>query len=844
MVDLRRLREFSVSSQRDRYRNAFVGREALLRELDRCFERHLTTVVGPPGVGKTRLVDEWARSNCGRPTHRIALAPLSTREEIAHAIADGRRDALLILDNAEHVAVALGEAWLLWSAEYPDARALVTSRARLGLAGEEVMRLAPLDGQDAATLWRERAREHTGREALLSGAAGLLLARLQGLPLAIEVVVSRLSTYSAADLLHHFELVLNATVEDPSSDEPRSLVDALAASWRLLAQEERRALACAALTVGGFDDAFVDHVLAKNAAEARRHCRSLVEQSLLTRNGERIDILESVREFSLSAIDLETKRDAQHAFVRYFSLRFAAGADDGAVAAVDSIRRERGNGLRALALASDLGVPREAEPIAKRFANSRVIDGMPLAVVAEVNRWLSGVAEKPRLTLVAHETLTEGYRRAGEVALAFASAGRWRTCAVLNDDEDALLRAELRAATLRAECGLLDGVAPMLSSVADEAERRGHTRLAAEARTNLGFVGVELGDHSLALGCFARASASETPAFERTFAEIGLAITLAQLGRDDEARSQLAVTPTNDETSLTIFAACLAARLAMRDGDADGALAAIDGGVRTADSARRPWVRLLSRVVRAEILIELGARSADADLGWIEATLERLPIRGRVVPYAARLRLAYAASMGTVMEIDVAHRRCLEGDSSQTGIADLYRELGMLRWHACQLKLTAAEQALLALRGGSDKTVEQRATIATLERLLAECATPCELLHAVVVDVNGAYLQRGARVDLTKHPKPARLLGALARDHVRAGGGLSYEDLVSVGWAGERISEAARRNRFDVSLSRLRGLGLRDLLVFRASRYRLASDCWWIVTGSHDTLVRRREQDG
>jgi predicted ATPase len=290
-----------VSARTHSFGNAFIGRDDTLRELDRSVQsaQAFTTVVGPPGVGKTRLLHEWASSRPERATHRISLVSLSTREEITNALSRAPRGALLLLDNAEHVARSLAEVWTEWRCESPGARAVATSRSRVGVDDELVVPLAPLRAQAALSLWRARLRERIGREPPWRAEDARLLERLQGLPLAIEVVVSSLSTYSADDLLRNFELVMRATTPDAASDEPRSLADALATSWNLLSLGDRRALVCASLTTGGFDDAFAAEVFAADAIGARGHRESLVEQSLLTRNGERLDVLEAVRAFAL-----------------------------------------------------------------------------------------------------------------------------------------------------------------------------------------------------------------------------------------------------------------------------------------------------------------------------------------------------------------------------------------------------------------------------------------------------------------------------------------------------------------------------------------------------------------
>ncbi len=458
-----------MSARTHSYGNAFIGRDDALRELARSLEsaQALTTLVGPPGVGKTRLLDEWAMARPERATHRISLVSLSTREEITHALSRAPLGARLLLDNAEHLARSLAEAWTEWRRESPGARAVATSRLRLGVDDELVVPLAPLRAEAALTLWRTRLRERTGRDAPWRAEDARLLGRLHGLPLAIEVVVSSLSTYSVEDLLRHFELVMHATTPDATSDEPRSLVGALATSWDLLSAGDRRALVCASLTAGGFDDAFAAEVFATDAVGARGHRESLVEQSLLTRNGERLDVLEAVRAFALGVADPATTDGAKRAFVEHYAERFRVGTDDGSSGAIERIRRERGNGLRALAYAMERGEPERAAPIVRRLSNPRVVDGMPRAVIESTQRWLNAVPHHTSLAVWGPEALAECYRRAGEVALALASAARMRALAVALDDVDAVLRADLRAATLRAECGLLEDTGETLSALAD-----------------------------------------------------------------------------------------------------------------------------------------------------------------------------------------------------------------------------------------------------------------------------------------------------------------------------------------------------------------------------------------
>src|SRR5690606_29067323 len=142
----------------------FVGREAEVDGVRSALAVHrVVTVVGPGGAGKTRLVQELLDGDVLGPALLVELAAASSGDEVpsrlaaalglraapegvASALADAlaRRDLVLVLDNCEHVAgaVALLVRDLLGVA--PGVRVLATSRARLGLPGERLVRLGPL----------------------------------------------------------------------------------------------------------------------------------------------------------------------------------------------------------------------------------------------------------------------------------------------------------------------------------------------------------------------------------------------------------------------------------------------------------------------------------------------------------------------------------------------------------------------------------------------------------------------------------------------------------------------------------------------------------------------------
>ena len=146
-----------------------IGRERDLRGIgDTLRKARLVTVAGPGGVGKTRLSIEFARSQIGRRRDGVWFVDLALGAESPDVAAEtarmldvrspsattptaalraylAERDLLLVLDNCEHVADACAELAQALLTSCPKARIVATSRESLGVAGESVWRLEPLD---------------------------------------------------------------------------------------------------------------------------------------------------------------------------------------------------------------------------------------------------------------------------------------------------------------------------------------------------------------------------------------------------------------------------------------------------------------------------------------------------------------------------------------------------------------------------------------------------------------------------------------------------------------------------------------------------------------------------
>ncbi len=259
---------------------SFVGRASEVDEVAALLGQYrLLTVTGPGGVGKTRLAAEVARRVAGRFADGVWLVELATVPEpalvpSAVAVALGvpqapgmsivdslagvlaRQQLLMVLDNCEHVIAAVAELCGALLPAADDVRVLATSREPIGVAGEARYRLPPLglpgpDDQaetpvsEAVTLFAERARR-ADSHFTLGGESGpvvaRLVARLDGMPLAIELAAARVESLGVVQLLERlddrFGLLVGA--DRLAAARQRSLAATVDWSYQLLSEEERR----------------------------------------------------------------------------------------------------------------------------------------------------------------------------------------------------------------------------------------------------------------------------------------------------------------------------------------------------------------------------------------------------------------------------------------------------------------------------------------------------------------------------------------------------------------------------------------------------------------------------
>lgn len=311
----------------------FVGRKSELHVLERLLaESWLVTIVGPGGMGKTRLAlaAAQARQRAGEPVAFISLAEVDEGNDVALAITQGlglplegsldatkqllaalrRKRLLLVLDNLEQLR---GDLALLVQMQQvaQEMTVLATSRERLGLPGEQLL---PLQGlpypRDQGELLETSEVTMTARYAAVqlfvesarrvmpdfrpydAEAVFQLCQITEGMPLALELAGAWMDSLTLADLVHevarHLDLAARKPAQGPARH--RSIETVLDTTWMLLRDDERAALARIAIFRGGFTraaaEAVADVDLPLLSALAGRHLLQLSQRSARYRQHE------------------------------------------------------------------------------------------------------------------------------------------------------------------------------------------------------------------------------------------------------------------------------------------------------------------------------------------------------------------------------------------------------------------------------------------------------------------------------------------------------------------------------------------------------------------------------
>ena len=526
--------------------DALVGRADDIDVVrQRLGESRLVTLIGPGGVGKTRLAHELL----GDPALRAAdgvrwieLAPVRGPDAAIGALAteldlqrrpersleDSIVEALraqelvLVLDNCEHVLEAaspLVARVLRWC---PRVRVLATSREPLGLPGEATYALGPLAvpasphatvdevrSSPAVALFVSRAtaaRHDFALDAGSSAATAEICVRLDGLPLALELAAARVRSMTVTEMTERlderFRLLAGEHAPDPRH---RSLFDVVEWSYDLLGRREQILFSRLSVFAGGFTLRRVEDVCAGgdvDRADVAALLSALVDKSMVVarevEGRTRFRLLETLRAFARARLDERPEAEAirmAHARAHLDAARAASrelgGPDEGAwLRAVDREMEDLREAFGTALALGELDVALELVASVREFAFR--------AVRHEIFRWAEAVVAAPGAGSRPHFPIVLGviaYGRfvRGELTGAIvAGAQALESAEHLGVSTGALAERTLANALIYR--GEIDRSLAILEGMADEAERAHDDALVAHVYYMRSVAATSVGD--------------------------------------------------------------------------------------------------------------------------------------------------------------------------------------------------------------------------------------------------------------------------------------------------------------------------------------------------------------
>ena len=361
--------------------NSFIGRQAEIAGIKGLLETsRLVTLTGSGGTGKTRLSQEvsvqvmeifpngvWLveLAPLTEPTQVIpALARVFNLQEVSFTTLESLvteylrgKQALLILDNCEHLIATCARLADHLLHHCPRLKIIASSREALGIAGETAYRIPSLASPEAVQLFVERAQAANSAFRLNEANTPLveeICRRLDGIPLAIELAAARIRALTpeqiAARLSDRFRLLVGGSrAALPRQQTLRAAIDW---SYDLLAEEEKRLLRKASVFAGGWTLDALEAV--SGSPDAWEDLEQLVNKSLVateeTGGQMRYFLLETVRQYAReklldSGADEVTRTRANH--LKFFvelseaSIERLTGPD--MIACLDELEREQDN---------------------------------------------------------------------------------------------------------------------------------------------------------------------------------------------------------------------------------------------------------------------------------------------------------------------------------------------------------------------------------------------------------------------------------------------------------------------------------------------------------------------
>ncbi len=430
------------------FASTFVGRTAERASLAAVVrDRRVTTIVGAPGVGKTRLAIEVARevgadrrAGARFVTLGATTGSGSVADEVRRALgirgpSDGSSteaitghlaatDTLLVVDNCEHVADGVARLVGYLVSACQRVCLLLTSREPLDVDGETVWQLHPL--MEATDLFVERASRTRPGFAVSRDDPDVLAIceRLDRLPLAIELAAAQTRRLSVAELAHELDDRLDLLDRSSRTGGQRhaSLSEAIRWSYELLDGSQAEVLRRLGVFQGAFDATAAAAVV--DLSDARRVVDQLVDRSLVAPDETSIDrrfrLLATIRSFARARLDdSEAATTARALHARHF--RTAARQTDSKVSELEtlnaiSLDQDEHRAALAWYLQHDPAEGLRYAVDLDAYWSTRVAPGEGTEMLA---RFLAAVAEPDQgVRSVALAILADGHRRQGRFAAA------------------------------------------------------------------------------------------------------------------------------------------------------------------------------------------------------------------------------------------------------------------------------------------------------------------------------------------------------------------------------------------------------------------------------------------
>lgn len=635
---------------------SLVGREADLAALEVALRRHrMITVVGPGGVGKTRLVTELGVRAAERWPGGVWLvegAALDDAVLARRALVDvlgpgvGAHDggwdglldrlhsaeALLVLDGCESHAAVTSEVTGRLLAAAPRLRVLATSTEPLRVPGEVLHRLAPLPvsgtASPAVRLFLERGRAvmpALGADGGTGTIVESICRRLDGLPLALEIAAAKLTALQPTEILagleRRFELLRDRGETRPSRH--RTLRGLLDWSCRLLPPDEAATLRRLSLFAGSFDVAGATAAAASGDVDRESVpviLWSLVDRSLVMADpgagGTRYRLLETVRAYAAGQLGGAERRAVVQRLVGHFVERLGPARGTGGswvhdvAADVASVRQV----LAAVAAPGDAPAQALAGALARYHDVVQTYREGLAEVTALADRLTAATPSRVGLLCA----LGDLHLRMG--GLRAADEG-WRAAAHLRDRVGPPDWDETGVERLAGEIALHRGDPAAAAAIAS---RRLEAPLSARGRARmnnmLGIALATLGEHTAAAAAFT----GELWAAEELDDEVLLAHAHSNLAEIALRQDRPAVAARHQRTCLD-----LALALGRTGMIAYGLLASARIAAASDPDRVAPWAGAVRLVARATVLLdETGAalyetdrRTTDAWLGVARARL-------------------------------------------------------------------------------------------------------------------------------------------------------------------------------------------------------------------------------